>query len=174
MRLAVVTAVLLLVCILDTVTARFRFYPAFKCKSYPDKPCGGGWSRIGAKHCAKFVWSKKTFNDAQDYCRNSQGGHLVSIHNEAEMMNVRCLTSRAMRYLRNSFWIGLRKTGNQHVGWRFGYTDGSEFKYTRWHRGEPNNSDGKEHCVESNYKNRGYWNDIRCSDKKYFVCAKNM
>ena len=66
--------------------------------------------------------------------------------------------------------------GNFHVGGRrndvngFGWTDKSEFSYTKWAPNEPSGSWGgvPENCLEI-WKDT-YWNDIPCGTTNGYVC----
>jgi len=47
-----------------------------------DRVCPGGWEPFGG-HCYQFHANISTWNDAENECK-SKGGHLASIHSEAE------------------------------------------------------------------------------------------
>ena len=49
---------------------------------YMDRVCPGGWEPFGGS-CYQFYSNRSAWNDAENDC-NSKGGHLVSIHSEAE------------------------------------------------------------------------------------------
>ncbi|XP_042369537.1 ladderlectin-like, partial [Plectropomus leopardus] len=147
MRLAVVAAVLLVVFTLDSATAFLPFLRA--CKNHPDNQCSGGWSSIDDHHCAKFFKHSRSFHDAQKHCK-SEGADLVSIHSYEEMMGVLCLVERVSGHSSHNFWIGVtRAWDRRRQRTYFKNNDGSRVSYTRWHSGEPNNSNGIEHCVET-------------------------
>ncbi|XP_032381478.1 galactose-specific lectin nattectin [Etheostoma spectabile] len=167
MRPAVVTAVLLLVSILETVTAEGVYLDPQFCQQYPAPPCGDGWSRTAPDRCAKLIGVQKNFNDAQAHCR-SLNSDLVSIHSEDEMNTLTCLTYHAYHDSKK-FWVGAKRSGGV-----FGFVDGSKFNYNSWSLGEPNNSGGKEDCIESVFNSWEYWNDVPCTGVKFFVCAKKM
>ncbi|KAF1371447.1 hypothetical protein PFLUV_G00278270 [Perca fluviatilis] len=139
MRPAVVTAVLLLVSILDTVTAK-PDYPNF-CKRFLFPPCGEGGSRIAVDRCVTFMRTKKNFNDSQAHCLSLKSD-LVSLHSDYEVNFMTCLTWYSAN-LSKKFWIGAKRSGGV-----FGFTDGSKFNYNAWQPGEPSNS-GQDNCVES-------------------------
>ncbi|XP_074480142.1 C-type isolectin Sp-CL4-like [Sebastes fasciatus] len=168
MHPAVITAVLLLVGVLDAVTARPDTPPASEiCESYEPAACGDGWIHMAKDRCVKYFETPKTFQEAQDECV-SEGGGLVSMHNEGEVIEVLCLSYSASTDLKQ-FWIGAERSGEE-----FKYVDGSAFDYHQWHNGQPDNFGGDEDCVESNYEEWGMWNDNVCSKKKPFVCAKKL
>lgn len=75
----------------------------------------------------------------------------------------------------NRAWIGLhRGTGN--LSNKF-YTVGNvEVSYINWSNDEPNNSGGREGCVEiwgieGSGDSNGKWNDLSCSGHpRHFIC----
>ncbi|XP_068164894.1 C-type isolectin Sp-CL4-like [Antennarius striatus] len=164
MHPAVGVAVLLLVCCLDTVRAG---YESGICDR--PQPCENGWSRIDTDRCAKYIKDLQTFSGAEDHC-HSLGSELVSIHTAKEMFNVLCLTFIPFTPP-DTIWIGAKFSRKQGL---FTWIDGSEFSYTFWHEGEPNNVNGMEECIEMNFGRWGKWNDTKCSKNNYFVCAKKM
>ncbi|KAM3590640.1 uncharacterized protein V6R79_013478 [Siganus canaliculatus] len=110
MRLAVVVAILVVVCVLDNAAAIRSSSSAnksFSCTGYKDVPCGRGWSRFGGWRCANFYSAAKTYDDAEAYCR-TQGAHLVSVHDFADMHNTLCLSKRGNPAVQK-VWVGAKK-----------------------------------------------------------------
>ncbi len=64
-------------------------------------------------------------------------------------------------------WIGLNDLDTEGT---FVWEDNTPLGFTSWKPGDPNNMWNLEHCVEVNYEQRGYWNDIGCGDLKTFAC----
>ncbi|XP_040035837.2 C-type isolectin Sp-CL4-like [Gasterosteus aculeatus] len=167
MRLSVVTAALLLVGILSSVTAQLEGGVVQESCRGVVQPCGDGWSRIDENRCAKYFSTPKAFNDADAQCK-SIGSELVSGHKVEEMLNVLCIAVLA-DFEMKSFWIGAKRSGDGFV-----FTDGSEVIFSFWSAGQPDNFTGEEDCVEVKPKYWGVWNDDDCSDENNFICAKNM
>ncbi|XP_074501544.1 C-type isolectin Sp-CL4-like [Sebastes fasciatus] len=140
MRLTVVTAVLLLVGALNTVTADIDCPSIWDvCQEVPHMPCGDGWTRFDENRCVKYVKTAKTFQDAQDECRSSDGD-LISIHSLQQVVHLLCLTSyNTARSEPQAAWIGAKRSGEN-----FAFTDGSEFNYKGLHFGEPDNVGGED------------------------------
>ena len=76
-------------------------------------------------------------------------------------------------------WIGVYRNGSKN----FMTVNGVNPLYTNWYPDEPNNSYGKEHCVElvnvavwvKGYPAAGRWNDAPCSETDhYFVCERSF
>ncbi|XP_032364237.1 C-type lectin lectoxin-Lio2 [Etheostoma spectabile] len=179
MRPVVVTAILLLV-VLMFISDSAAGNPAKMCRTkYPATPCknknlGEGWSQMGDNRCVKaFNKTHFGYHDAEMTCRKFPNGHLVSIHNEAELNQVECdmyrTTTRKAHY-----WIGghRKETGQApSKTHEYVWTDDSSFGYTNWAAGQPDFRLHKEYCVEMNYRDWGQWNDANCKEKKLFVCA---
>ena len=51
------------------------------------------------------------------------------------------------------------------------YCHDAEVDYSNWNTDEPNNSEGKEHCVHL-YSYNGAWNDNQCSHRYRYLCKK--
>ncbi|XP_068612078.1 C-type isolectin Sp-CL4-like [Brachionichthys hirsutus] len=160
MRPAVGAAALLLVCCLATVRANI-------CNQL--HKCEGGWIRIATNRCAKYFKELHTFSEAENRCHALESD-LVSMHNIDEMFNVFCLTF-TMDRAPNPIWIGAKLSSDQR---QIQWTDGSLFDYAFWDKGEPNNVDNMEECIEMDVKRYGQWNNAKCSKENYFVCEKEM
>ena len=67
----------------------------------------------------------------------------------------------------NPVWIG----GFNQNGWT--WEDGSLWDYSNWGPNEPNNQDGDEAYVMTNWGGRGLWNDAHKGYEFHFVCQSN-
>ncbi|XP_055528363.1 perlucin-like [Wyeomyia smithii] len=72
-----------------------------------------------------------------------------------------------------NFWIGGSDLAEHGVF--YWQPTGNRFGYTNWKYGQPDNTNGTEHCVEIRYlpiENEldWYWNDRQCDVKNPFVC----
>ena len=51
------------------------------------------------------------------------------------------------------------------------WTDGTKMTYKRWRKDEPNNLNGREHCLIVGIGDVGAnWLDVTCTGKRNFVC----
>ena len=99
------------------------------------------------------------FNDSVDYCE-SLGYQLASIHSDVEHAEAMGLCSMT------KCWIGAHSIDNTDYG--FYWIDGSEWNYTKWGNGEPNDWSGIEDCVEIAWNDE--WNDAKCTDLRRPLC----
>ncbi|XP_072543317.1 macrophage mannose receptor 1-like isoform X1 [Salminus brasiliensis] len=107
----------------------------------------------------------KNWTEAQKYCRENFTD-LVTIENQEEMDAVQA----AVNGTTGNYWIGLRqKPGENNRSWI--WSDGSNFSYSDWYTGEPNNGVG-DNCVTLKYGYR--WNDAACCWSNPFVCYKEI
>ncbi|XP_071760089.1 galactose-specific lectin nattectin-like [Centroberyx gerrardi] len=128
--------------------------------------CPDGWTQHGSR-CFIFFHSQNIWIDAERACM-SYGGNLAAIHTTSEHNFLRELINRVTGSYTHA-WIGGFDAVKEGV-WM--WTDGSSFAYQPWGAGEPNNS-GNEHCLEMNFRG-SFWNDQQCTDRRSFVCAKDM
>nr|XP_033484036.1 galactose-specific lectin nattectin-like [Epinephelus lanceolatus] len=138
------------------------------CEDHCCKSCPPGWAHFGER-CLQFHHTEKTWSHAEHFC-TTIGGNLASIHTKADY-----------DYLRNMIF---RLTGAHTTTWLGGYdasgegvwlnSDGSPFTFKDWGTGEPNNSGGKEHCMEINFEGKNVVNDMSCDHKSSFVCARHV
>ncbi|XP_063070674.1 FK506-binding protein 5 [Engraulis encrasicolus] len=115
--------------------------------------------------CYQFFRGPKQAWDAEFYCQDHfPNGHLASVTNSfihRQMMN---LMAQNGGYTRT--WVGgLRylDTG------RFIWLDGAQWKYADWLVGEPNDTSGREDCVELLSDSK--FNDMPCLDYRAFICS---
>ncbi|XP_037537208.1 ladderlectin-like [Nematolebias whitei] len=101
----------------------------------------------------------------QDYCVNYYG-HLASFHDQDEYDFIRSLIVGATG-TNTTAWVGGTK-GKDGV-WK--WSDRSEFSYTHWGKGEPNNLGEQENCMAINMNGQDYVSDEVCSHKHAFVCS---
>ena len=118
-------------------------------------------------------------------------GHLVSIHNEEEngfvhemwqSSVIAGLDSSAYESgpnRANSVWIGME---DRETEASYQWSDGTNFDFTKWRIGEPNNSQWSgaepqgEDCVHV-YLRDDYvdkWNDAPCDRLMPFICKMRM
>ncbi|KAM3833408.1 C-type lectin lectoxin-Lio2-like [Vipera latastei] len=135
-----------------------------------DQDCAFDWSSFNGS-CYKFFELRKTWEDAEMYCRQEEeGGHLASIHSWNESAYMARLASNRAGLLPaiSNVWIGLSDP-EENRKWQ--WSDGSHFLYKSWKRGEPNHLWRNEYCVElSLFSGYFRWNGQRCGSMRYFIC----
>ncbi|KAL7375462.1 hypothetical protein ABVT39_017921 [Epinephelus coioides] len=124
-------------------------------------------------HEYHFVKEKKTWTEAQQYCRQ----HHTDLATVSNMTDMERLRDSAQN--QDGAWIGLysdperNERGMWHWQWSL---PGLEFndRESKWKRGEPNDHGSKkEKCVQmKNHK----WNDASCTNNYKFICydGENM
>jgi len=96
---------------------------------------------------------------AAAYCA-TLGGDLASIHSSEDNAAVDAMsTDRAA-------WIGFTDVVSEGVWY---WVDGSQTDFTAWADGEPNNTNGAEHCAAMRTEDPS-WNDLPCDSAEAFVC----
>lgn len=93
------------------------------------------------------IHQAKTWDEARAYCEE-QGGELASISSDDEWNQVVQLLEADGHSV---YWIGAQRSGS---GWK--WIDGSDFSYTHWAAGEPNNEGGVENVIAIDYVNGVY------------------
>ncbi|KAL1261850.1 hypothetical protein QQF64_007115 [Cirrhinus molitorella] len=104
-----------------------------------------------------------TWKDAEVTCLD-HGGNLASVHSHGEHDFIKGLVKSS-----KTFWIGGFDAVSEGTWF---WSDGSKMKFTLWSPTEPNNQGGVEHCIETNFRAKGLWNDQKCTNKLTFVCAR--
>ena len=101
-----------------------------------------------------------TWGQAEDWCLNKHGRHLVSILNDSQ--------NEAASALCDDCWIGATCKNSSHGEFR--WSDGRSWTYTAaWNSGEPNDHGNDEDCVHQNTD--GSWNDVRCDATYRPLCG---
>nr|XP_054766904.1 echinoidin-like [Lytechinus pictus] len=94
---------------------------------------------------------------------SSSVGHLVSIHSQDEMdfISVMYETLRSKRPgLGTRVWIGLHDRALEDSP---DWTDGTQYDYSNWAPGQPNDQNGASDCVYFSRHQLYKWNDIACT-----------
>ncbi|XP_030003826.1 lactose-binding lectin l-2-like [Sphaeramia orbicularis] len=116
--------------------------------------------------CYKYVATELTWADAELHCV-SQWATLVSIHSLEEHNFVKSLIQN-FDHAQGHTWIGLSDT-HKEGAWM--WSDGCPVDYVLWDKGQPDNHQGNEDCVGTNYGESLKWNDMPCSEAFPSVCA---
>lgn len=114
----------------------------------------------------KVFYGNMTWKDAQTYCV-SLGGNLAMPKTQ-DVGNF--IINVATKYNLNGLWLGATDEVQEGT-WR--WVDGTLMTYTNWANGEPNNSGGNEHYLETyTNNNAGKWNDLPNSATQIdgFIC----
>ncbi|XP_037540520.1 galactose-specific lectin nattectin-like [Nematolebias whitei] len=130
--------------------------------------CPSGWTRHG-KRCFLFMRHQYDWASSERTCHRL-GGNLASFHSRSDYDFLRNLAYRATGYHPRT-WVGA-SDAVQEGFWM--WSDGSRFDYVSWGRGEPNNAGGRENCMEINLFGGDYTNDMSCSMRNNFICAKAL
>ncbi|KAK6052207.1 lectin C-type domain protein [Cooperia oncophora] len=130
----------------------------------------------------KVFREEATFDQAEQRCV-AHGGHLVSIHSNAENDFVYGLaTTGQQKDKYTDFpWIGLKqKYYPRDIAWS--WIDNTPMNYFNWSTKQPDNGGPGEHCAQMfTDKANLYaakerlWNDIHCETKlAQFVCKRSV
>lgn len=117
--------------------------------------CPADWDVFGG-HCYLADYGTyRTWMDAEAYC-NSFGGHLASIHSQAEEDFLYSLLGAV-----SITWLGATDKNQEGV---FVWTDGSDWDYSNWDSGEPNQGPGDGDCLGFYLDGTRAWYDRACND----------
>ena len=123
--------------------------------------CPSNWPNF-QRNCYKLFNTQLTWADAQTHCQQ-ENSHLASILSEEEHQFI------INKFVRDEYiWVGGH---DMDVEGQWIWTDGSNWNYTRWNAGQPDNAGGKEHCLNLFKSGRdGNFNDYPCTKKIKFLC----
>ena len=133
-----------------------------KCEATTERltmKCLPGWAEF-AGHCYQPKTEKRSWSEAKADCMINKGGHLASIHSEAEY-------SFVSKFLTSSFWIGGQTDYHSYGGsgsWT--WSDRSVWDFTKWYS-RPSNYGGQL-CLASQM-NMG-WTGTDCASKNPYMC----
>eukprot|EP00794_Sanderia_malayensis_P003261 gene3261-3742_t len=138
----------------------------------PDRGfCEPGWLHYMSKCYLFRPKDKLSWYAARNVCRtyttSGKSGDLVSIHSRHE-------NAFLFSQLKGStaLFIGFNDLQQER---RFRWSDQSVVTYTNWYSRQPDNSRYQEDCTEfwPQSSHRGKWNDIRCSERRGYICEKD-
>ena len=122
-------------------------------------------------HCYRLFKENKNWDDAERFCQSQHGGHLAAVTNQ-----------EIHDYINNKgrdMWVG--GTDKQHEG-VWSWSDCSDWGFTKW-RGPrrdpltfqlPDDGDWwyrTEDCLILRHEDDDQWHDLRCGDRRQFVCS---
>ncbi|XP_040038182.2 C-type mannose receptor 2 [Gasterosteus aculeatus] len=116
-----------------------------------------------------FVEKKKTWNEAQKYCREKHTD-LATVYDMEDvkrlMENMEGLCDSAES--QSKAWIGLRKQTSGPMTWHWSLP-GEKFNdsETQWKEGQPDNTQDPENCVVNR---NGEWLNFPCTVECEFIC----
>ncbi|XP_034535168.1 ladderlectin-like [Notolabrus celidotus] len=124
--------------------------------------CPSGWNLLG-ESCYYYYSTYKTWAQAERICQG-YGGNLASVHSNAEYHNLQWLVV-TMTYKHGPAWIGGHDAEEEGT-WL--WSDGSLFNYRYY--GTMDNAGSKQHCLQMNFGENKYWDDIECSTRLPSIC----
>ncbi|XP_078496275.1 C-type lectin-like isoform X1 [Lissotriton helveticus] len=123
------------------------------------------WIKFG-KTCYKFFPQKLTFARAEMFCRHRiRGGRLASVHSRSQNNQLNGLFQAQPQLV----WLGGLYLQQDKI---FIWSDGSEFNYQNWGKGQPDFYGKYEHCVQMHAT--GTWNDLSCASELAFMCEYHL
>lgn len=130
------------------------------------QPCVEGDDQVvdpQTGHCyVIYRTAVATWTDAQAGCY-AIGGHLVTSNSQAENNLFSALAGL------DDVWAG----GNDlTLEGSWVWVTGEPMPYSNWRDGEPNNSNGLEHCMVVEGDNGGLWDDRPCDRQYGYICER--
>jgi hypothetical protein len=113
-----------------------------------------------------FCHDLLSWEDARDAC-SSRGYSLVSIESSEENTFI---GQEAWERVTEYWWIGFND--REQEGTYVWAESSVPVTYTSWADSEPNDANGEEDCVTTDYAFIGGWNDISCSALLPYVCEE--
>ncbi|XP_061165638.1 asialoglycoprotein receptor 1-like [Saccostrea echinata] len=125
--------------------------------------CEKGWVSY-RDSCYFFSSIKMNFHDAATYCTNALSGAslLEDQSPEEEIWIFIQFRSRGLQ----TTWLGITDIFEEKKFVRM--SDAKELTHFNWSKGQPDNYENNEHCVE--ILPDGKWNDLNCSRRIGFIC----
>ncbi|XP_051246446.1 galactose-specific lectin nattectin [Dicentrarchus labrax] len=128
-----------------------------------------GWTSLGDR-CFKYFQTPQSFAKAESDCV-SNDSHLVSLRSSEELIFLRTLVYIANADI-ESVWTGGYNTPEDEE-WK--WSDGTTFPQIIWNWGERNVDTGGNCMVMNIPVSEGvYFDDLKCSEERSYVCSKNM
>ncbi|XP_067380525.1 type-2 ice-structuring protein-like [Channa argus] len=125
--------------------------------------CHHGWTEINGA-CFHYVPKPMTWAKAEKHCQ-SMGGHLASVQSIYEYHEMQKLT---VPHGYKLTWIGGSDAQEENVWF---WTNGDKFAFTNWCKGEPNNLNKSQHCLQMNHSAEKCWDDVGCVAHRPSICA---
>ncbi|CAC5394268.1 unnamed protein product [Mytilus coruscus] len=144
-------------------------YNGTKCEVQTSCPLG--WT-MHEHNCYYFSSRENNWNDAKRACKRQNS----MLAEATSLSKIRFLKTNAKQYLKEkdtAFWLGGSDLAYEGV-WVW-TTSGRKVSFTDWHTRtihEPNNWNGKEHCLELNNFLDYEWNDDNCLKRNKYICEK--
>ncbi|XP_063066766.1 macrophage mannose receptor 1, partial [Engraulis encrasicolus] len=133
----------------------------------PVQGCSEGWTgQPHYRNCYRLFTGdysqKKSWEAARQDCV-ARGADLMSVHSPDEEIFLSSYSKGKTK------WIGLK---HNPVEGGYHWSDGTPVSHTNWGRGEPNNHEGREECVEMVTTDNGtsWWNDLNCNAHQDWIC----
>ncbi|XP_070537638.1 perlucin-like protein [Ptychodera flava] len=105
-----------------------------------------------------------TWHQAITQCK-LHGGTLATIDDAVEDAFIGAFSYRQ----KSTMWIGLNDRAIEGI-WK--WYSGSKVEYFNWAARQPDNWRGNEDCVEIWDREKGLWNDRKCTEKRGYICKK--
>uniref|UniRef100_A0A3P9MYA5 Ladderlectin-like n=1 Tax=Poecilia reticulata TaxID=8081 RepID=A0A3P9MYA5_POERE len=128
--------------------------------------CPSGWTRINSR-CFQYVQKSMSWAKAEKNCL-SMGANLASVQDLNEYRKIKAMIDK-ISYGAKEAWIGGTNAQELTI-WL--WSDGSNFSYSDWCPGEPNNGGGNQRCIQINYSGEKCWDDMWCDHLQPSVCVK--
>ncbi len=120
---------------------------------------GAGIDLFGRHYCT--IDRLVTYDDAREDCA-AFDARLATMSSPVDEVLLRSAIGSPARV--RTMWTALERTS---TGWRWG--SGAALKQAAWAAGEPNDSGGREDCVEWS-TDTGRWNDVPCDSQRAVLC----
>lgn len=136
------------------------------------KTCTENWKQFH-NNCYRVTDNKTTFAEGEQICKN-WGGHLASVHSEAENVFLTTLYDSKKHDQEPYYWF--RIGGYSFDGLNFLWTDGTAFDYSFWDAGFPRKGvylNIVAACSKASDSYAKKWENIS-DDKRFNVCLIKM